>query len=58
MLEWNSQIIVSHIMKEKLEPSGFVADGKYLIKKCPIQSLVIKYKSLCLFNIFPAYSQC
>lgn len=45
-------------MKAKLEPSGFVADGKYLIKKCPIQSLVIKYKSLCLFNIFPAYSQC
>lgn len=38
-------------------PSGFLADGKYLIRECPIQSLVIKYKSLHFFNTLPAYSQ-
>lgn len=39
-------------------PSGFLADGKYLIRECPIQSLVIKYKPLPFFTILPAHSQC
>lgn len=30
-------------------PSGFLADGKYLIRECPMPSPVIKYKPLHFF---------